>query len=502
MACTAPTPIPAVAAEDESQSLRSLSETRPPEVLIVSDLHLGRGRDHTTERFVRSENFFADEQFSALLDFYVEAARRGALLVLNGDIFDFLRVTEVPRGGDELRAWSEALAPLGVNLSPEQLAASISPKERQFGLRTNDFKAVWKLHRIVEGHEGFFTALARWVSAGGILLFLKGNHDLEIHWPLVRRAIRAELVRRGVPAPAAATGILFCDTWVSIANLYIEHGHRFERATAVDGPVTLPRQPEQLNLPLGSFVNRYLINPIERIEPFIDNVKPVEDLLRTMVRQHPLRAFGILWRSWRLLLRAAESREWRQGLAYALFFGSLAVPVLTVLVIALILVLPVAGARIFAFFGQASWAFGTLGLFFPFLIGVLRDAFPGRRPAVGEDDFAFGIYGALQERVAERVTGTRYGVVGHTHVQDVQSLPPIAGAPALYLNTGTWVPLWQADRPDLAGRILYPFVRFTMGASGAYGHEYWQWDGSARRPAPITILEPMAAAAQRRRERR
>jgi len=493
---------PAVGDEDEAQRLRFLTETPPPEVLMVSDLHLGIGRDRATGRFVRAENFLADEQFAALLGFYLEAAQRGALLVLNGDSFDFLRITGVPRRRDELEAWSEALAGLGVDLSPEQLAASISTTERQFGLRTNDFKSVWKLHRVVEGHEGFFAALAGWVAAGGVLLFVKGNHDLEIHWPLVRRAIRAELVRRGVAAHSAGRGIRFCDTWVRIANIYIEHGHRFEPATAVDGPATLPQEPEQLNLPLASFVNRYLINPIERIEPFIDNTKPVEDLLRTMVRQHPLRAFGILWRSWRLLLRAAQSRQWRQGLACALFFGSLAVPLFTVLVIALVLALPVVGARIFALLGNASWVFGAAGLVFPYLAGFLRDAFPPRLPAVGEDDFAFGIYGALKERAAEPVTGTRYGVVGHTHVQDAQSLPPIGGAPALYLNTGTWVPLWQADRPDLAGRTLHPFVRFTMGASGAYGHEYREWDWSAGRPALSTILEPGAAGARRRRDRR
>lgn len=493
--------IPTVADEDEAQGLRALSETPPAEVLVVSDLHLGCGRDRTTGRFVRTENFFADEPFAALLGFYGEAARRGALLVLNGDVFDFLRITEIPRG-DEVQAWSDALACLGVDMSQEQLAASISPKERRFGLRTNDFKSVWKLRCIIEGHDTFFTALAGWATAGGILLFVKGNHDLEIHWPLIRKAIRAELLRRGVPARSAGTGILFCETSIRIANIYIEHGHRFERATRVDGPATLPQNPEQLNLPLGSFVNRYLINPIERLEPFVDNVKPIEELLRTMVQRHPLLAFGILWRSWRLLLRAAESRHWRQGLAYALFFGSLAVPVLTLLVIALILALPIAGARIFAFFGRASWAFAALGLLFPFAAGALRDAFPRRHPAVGEDGFACGIHGALKDYAAEPVIGTRYGMVGHTHVQDVQRLPPIGGAPALYLNTGAWIPLWQADRPDLIGRTLHPFVRFTMGAPGAYRHEYSEWDWVAGRPESSTILEPMAEHARPRRGRR
>ncbi len=493
---------PTSSGAEEARLLRALAEAPPPEILVVSDLHLGRGRDRATGRFARTENFLADEEFGAWLRYYAEAAGRGALLVLNGDVFDFLRITEVPRSDDELAAWSAALARLGLEMPPERLAATISAKERRFGLRTDDFKSVWKLERIVEGHEGFFAALAAWVAAGGTLLLVKGNHDLETHWPLVRRAIRRAIAERGAAGRAVLGGVAFCETWIRIANVYIEHGHRFEAATRVEGAETLPRKPGQLNLPLGSFVNRYLINPLERIEPFVDNVKPVTDLLWTMVRQHPLQALGILWRSWRLLLRAAQARRWREGLAYTLFFGSLAVPVVTALVIVLVLALPVAGAEIFALFGKASWLFGVVGLLFPFIVGALRDAFPRRRPPVGEDDFAYGISRALDEHARGPKLGTRYGVVGHTHVQDVQSLPPIAGAPALYLNTGTWIPLWQADRPDLAGRILHPFVRFALDEGGAYRHEYRVWDGEAGRPAPSTILEPMAARARRRRARR
>jgi UDP-2,3-diacylglucosamine pyrophosphatase LpxH len=488
--------------EEDAQPLQSLGDTPPAEILVVSDLHLGCGRDRVTGRFARTENFFADEEFTAFLDFYEKAGRHGALLVLNGDVFDFLRVTEIPDGEDELKAWSDALSRLGMEHSPEQLEASIRPKERKFGLGTDDFKSVWKLRRIVEGHEGFLGALAGWVVSGGTLLFVKGNHDLELHWPLIRRALRAELSQRGVAAPSADQRVLFCDAWVRIANVYIEHGHGFERATQVEGPPTLPQSPGQLNLPLGSFVNRYLLNPIEGIEPFLDNVKPVKELLWTLVRQYPLAAVRILWNSWRFLLRAAQARQWRQGLAYLLFFGSLAVPVATVGVAVAIVAVPVWppwGARIVGFIRQFSWVLGVLGLLFPFLAGVLRGVFPKRRPPVGEDDMAHSVFQAIEKRASEPGVGTRYGVVGHTHVQDVQSLPPISGAPVLYLNTGTWAPLCQADRPDLAGRILHPFIHFTRAESGVYGHEYREWDWNAAGPAPSTILEPLAARGRNRR---
>jgi hypothetical protein len=64
--------------------------------------------------------------------------------------------------------------------------------------------------------------------------------------------------------------VLFCQECLQLGNLYIEHGHRFEATTAVKGAPTLTRAPSELNLPLGSFVNRYIINRLEGLEPFLD----------------------------------------------------------------------------------------------------------------------------------------------------------------------------------------------------------------------------------------
>lgn len=40
-------------------------------------------------------------------------------------------------------------------------------------------------------------------------------------------------------------------------------------------------------------VNRYLINNLEGIEPFLDNIKPLSMLLRTLSRKHPIQLLKV-----------------------------------------------------------------------------------------------------------------------------------------------------------------------------------------------------------------
>jgi len=469
-----------------SDGLRSLQTHPPNQILVLSDLHLGEGQDAVTGSYARTENFFADSLFSRLLEAHDPSV---ALLVLNGDTFDFLRITAWPRSRAQVEDWSQALAALGVSRKADALAASISSKERAFGLRTDDYKSVWKVLRIARGHPRFFIALGRWVERGGTILLVTGNHDVELYWPLVQGAIRAAIGGSGGSSSLANARTLFCHDAFTIANIYGEHGHRFEPMTAVIGPPTLPGMPTQLNLPVGSFVNRYLINPIERLEPFLDNVKPVTNVLWALLRKHPLQALRILWRSWRFILRAIEARRVLTSAGVFLFLGALLVPVLTILAIVLAFAWPAAGQWAVDTFGRYRTLLSLVGLAAPYIIGLVRDLFPDRKPVVGEDTFAEGVYTALKARAPGAPGATQFAILGHTHEQDVQSLPALSSARVLYLNTGTWIPLWDEDRPDLAGKILHPFIRFTKNTDGAYTHEYLEWaDGGGPTEEPL-ILE-------------
>ena len=70
---------------------------------------------------------------------------------------------------------------------------------------------------------------------------------------------------------------------------------------------------------------------------------------------------------------------------------------------------------------------------------------------------------------------------GHTHKQTAVAL---AGG-GLYVNSGTWIPLWDVDRPDLAGEIRHTYIRFERQPDGSYRARPVVWDddaGAARMP--------------------
>jgi hypothetical protein len=457
----------------------------PQLVLIVSDLHLGVGQDRHTLRYSPRENFLLADDFRRLLEHHAPAHRDSSLLVLNGDTFDFLRIVETPRTAEELQAWSDALGALGVPRPVNELA--VSGHEVRYGLRTQDYKCVWKLLRIAEGHPRFFQALRYWVSSGGTIVVVKGNHDLELHWPLVQRQLRDLIAGPGEAALAAR--VLFCETGFSIANLYVEHGHRFERTTAVRGEAELPGGTE-INYPPGSLVNRYLVNKIEGMEPFLDNQKPLSMLMRNLARRHPVKLLLLAWRSIPILARALRRFWFREAFAFAFFFAAFLLPVLVGVVVLLYFLVPPFAELVRGIPATVRAVAGVVGVFMPYLAGALHDLLRKPRTRHGEDEFAEGIYGVLGTLEDRERYAAVYGVVGHTHVADAQFLPPLGAVEAWYLNSGTWTPNWLEGRPDLTGRVIRSFLRFRLKGAG-YAHECLEWRGQGPPDAPAVILEPL-----------
>lgn len=490
-----PAPAP-VATDDELQAdrdaLAALASDPPRTVLVVSDLHLAAGRDPVTGRFDRTENFFADESFRRFLEHHHPQAAEGALLVLNGDTFDFLRIVAVPRSRPELEAWQGGLDALGVRMSVEELQGSIDRKERRYGLGTESFKCIWKLGEIAWGHPEFFDALAGWVRAGGRILVVKGNHDVELHWPLVRRALR--LMLGAAPAGQAGPGALvFCEDFLRLSNLYLEHGHQYEKATRIEGddPVITVGGVETIRLPPGSFVNRYLINSAEDIYPFLDNARPLGKSIRLILRRHPITslklafpALHLIGKSWRIDKKSSFPRS-------ILLLVNILGPILGILLVLALLNLEMVRHAL-AGLGKLRFVLSLLGVALPYLLSALAELFPRGRGRVLEDEFGDAAYHAFLKRPAGPPARVVYIVFGHTHDQDAQFVRGRAGTPdVLYLNTGTWTPLFIEDRPDLIGRAFRPFVRFDLGEDGQYTHAYLQWNDERGGADAIEILGPV-----------
>ncbi len=452
-------------------------------ILVVSDLHLGPGIDALSTRWDRTENFFCDRSFGRALTWVRSQRVSGGvrrsgrrLLVLNGDIFDFIRISAVPSPG-EVTDWAALLTAIGRPTTPNDLLQpGTTRSERRFGLRTDDYKSVWKLSRILAGHPGFRAALSEWLRAGETIMFVKGNHDVELTWPLVHAALRHLL-------GGTEQNVLFVQDYVQMENLYLEHGHQHENMTAVKGPPYLPKEPDQLNLPPGSFVNRYLINPLERAEPFIDNMKPQKEMVANFIKRRPFRALGMLWHSGRFLVRSVKSgRVWDSAMIIVYLLGLL-LPLIT---LALVLAAWKFDA-ISDFFNDtlASLKIPTAaaGFFAPYIFSALREVYVfirdkinAKRHPIGDDHYGRRLAETLPSRL-ELLSGcTRYlAVVGHTHRLDRQILPIAKnGQPitVVYLNTGTWTPLWPKDRPDLLGRTLHPLLLLD-------------WDGTCFTPTQL-----------------
>src|SRR6266700_1322390 len=483
-------PVDALMAEEER--LKVLAANPPVEILTVSDFHLGQGRDGPTGRFARTENFLSDQAFSRFLNY--SHPDSGKLLVINGDSFDFVRIWNCPKTEDDFNDWRNFLSQLGVAKTVPELKNAVSCKEVTFGLQTDDYKCVWKLLLIANGHREFFGALASWINEGGSLLLSKGNHDLELYWPLVRKALAVILTKEGAK-PEALGRLFYCDDSIRFANVYFEHGHRYDPQQRIEGGPVMENDPGQLRLPLGIFVNRYLINRLEKLEPFLGSVRPEERILWMLLRKHPLAAIMVLFRSFRFLARAAKISNLRHSFSFIIYFASIAVPLITVGAIIAAFVFPPFQKWITGMLGNQKTTASALGVVTPYLVAGLREVgnwisriSRKRKGQIGEDIYARGVFATIKSLPFPPATHI-YAVMGHTHDQDVQVLPDLNGARVLYMNTGAWIPVWPQDRPDMDGQVLLPYIHFQKDGD-EYRHKYQEWRDDRGEPAESYIMQP------------
>ena len=493
------TPIPLLDPEQDAQVLRELSEREYATVLVVSDLHLGVGRDRWTQTYPLTENFFADDAFAELLRNYDAAS---TLLVLNGDTFDFLRITDTPDGVAALNEWRALLFRVELRVPLTSWERGVSGVEQKFGLRTDDYKSIWKLARILDGHEQWRQALMRWLAEGGRLVFVKGNHDLELHWRYVRRFLRDCLcgVGQGTAGEAElARHIGFAASGFTVSNVYIEHGHEYERMTRVDGRPTLPRHRSgELRLPLGSFVNRYFINRMERFDPFLDNIKPVHRALLALLRRRPVGLFRIYQGGWRFMLRALTRATTLQGATALLLLSALVGPLVVAALVMLWYAVPEFRVRIVTVFPflqsgrvRMTGSIGGVSLpaLLPYVIAVVQELLSQLGLSSDRDPLADGAVQRLREAFGQGAPASQlYAVMGHTHSETVRRLEGTP-RPALYINTGTWIGQWPDDRLDLIGKFVYSVARFTR-QGGEYAYDALVWDDEARTVRPARILVP------------
>ncbi|MEO0248926.1 MAG: hypothetical protein ABIN58_05160 [candidate division WOR-3 bacterium] len=400
-----------LASSRPEQETRELGEF---DLAILSDLHLGEGRDPATKKFSLKEDFFFDESFDRFVDHLKrEAGRTGRSwkLIFAGDLADFLQIRAIPENQD----------------------FPLRPSERLFGLGTSPEKTVWKLQRMMAGHRKFFEALGRFICAGNRCVIITGNHDIEWSVPKVREAFLDEMKKyiRSGNTSTLDQAIEFCRWFYYEPDLlWVEHGHQYDGINSFDYFLH-PYLPDsqELMLPAGSFFVRYLFNEVEHLHPFADNVKPISAYLRgnwpkLLLSRNMLKHLKAFWR---ILGKSHEFTEEELNK------------------------LEIEQDKILQ---QEAQDFGIDLSKLQSIKRLWVPSFLYNKTRM-ENLWMFLSYesGNHLPSIASKISqelAVRYVVFGHTHNADLQAIKPDWSAE--YVNSGTWVKTFSHDLSD---RLLH-----------------------------------------------
>ena len=375
-----------------------------PEAYVISDLHVGSGAGDALE------DFFADEQLAA----FVGAMRPAeTTLVINGDFVDFAQIE-----------------PLDVSTLPD-------------GLLWDEDTSLLKLEKALSGHPVAFAALAGFVTGGGSLRIVVGNHDLDFVWPKVQARLRQAL-------HDTDDRVTFVVGSTLLYGVHVEHGYQFT-------PENCPRDPvdfvhvhggvERLERVWGTDFLLRFFNDLERTHHFVDNVKPTikvawhglrhgwipkKELIRLLVFLKragiPAKALGgAVLSAGELdesLVSSFGDHEWRQLATDALASDRTE--------------LHEALAELSAEERQ------VLHHPTPMVVGTDGELAPGGEATLG----------LFRESRETRAAQDRLGRPGVTHVVFGHTHHAVAdGLDGHHFNTGSWIPHLNLDSPEVAAKV-------------------------------------------------
>jgi UDP-2,3-diacylglucosamine pyrophosphatase LpxH len=269
-------------ATTEEQSAAAPAKQPKKIKLVISDLHLGRGRNlpggatNTLEEFYYSERlveFFQYYSSGQFKDYEVE-------LIINGDFLNFL---QVDFRGHFLTVFTE-----GVCLEV--------------------------LKSIVAGHKKVFDTMRDFVNRPGCTItYIIGNHDMAMLWPACREYLNQ----------VVDTTIRYKNIVHYFDGVHIEHGHMHEAANRMD-----PRRfflkkdlaEPILNLPFGSHFFVELVLKIKQKYPFIDKVRPFSRMLRRIFFDETTVAIGGMWLLFKYLFKAVFVKDPRRQVSIRRIF--------------------------------------------------------------------------------------------------------------------------------------------------------------------------------------
>jgi UDP-2,3-diacylglucosamine pyrophosphatase LpxH len=496
------------------------------DLIVLSDLHMGRGINPDTRKFYTLENFFFDEDFARLCDYLCRDAANRAVpfkLIFNGDTFDLLRIDTLPQ--EHGTPWHEQR--FGPPHTPEQAAITIS--------------------EIMRGHKAFVRGLGQVLNAGHEVIFLPGNHDIEMQWAPVQAQVRQALMEAiqlayGEQAAKDAGPLLRFLPWFyhEPTRIWIEHGCQYDpensfkyllRGSLANGVAGADAQAvayvdTEQDMPLGNFFQRYLYNAFGHITFIVPstraNIRYVKwlllnapSLLFRVIFSHGPFVFQVLRRLSRQSDKAAQ-RALEQAHAQALeqlsqdsglsdrlraidslkevradavqAAKSLGWQALKMLSSTLLFAVLVAGLWFFGlyFITELAVSIGPKALLFLFMTLLLALATAGAILwlMVGSP---VDVPPRPMRRAAARIAALLDVAVvsfGHSHDEEIWRLDRPEGSRAWYCNTGTWIAVFTHDVLMPRERVQYTFLR-VQGTEAALMH----WSPGRGEPLAVVLLD-------------
>lgn len=469
-----------------------MSTSASHHTIVLSDLHLADAqpldpRRPLWKRFKRAD-LFIDQSFGLLIDHLLGTVDGPAELVLDGDIFDFDSVlTPSPTGKFQL-SWLE----------------------RRRGLAAEEAKSAWKMEVILADHHVWAAALRRWLDVGHKIVFVIGNHDLELHWGEVQQVLRRNFGMTEDPLER----LRFCEFfYVSGQDTTILHGNQYDRYCLCQDPINplvSVRGKPRIRLPFGNVAGKLMLNGMGLFNPHVESsfIKPLGEYLRFfyryVLRVQPLLLLTWLWTAIATLL-ISVGEGLRPALRDPLMLeerfnqvatraNSVAGVVRTLRAVevhsaifnpwmvarelwldraALLALVAVLAWQFFTTLNvfadvSAWWFFGALAVLLPPFIFYAR--------TVSSD--VDKVERAIHERVPllARITGVKRVVMGHTHIARHEQIEGVE-----YLNTGTWSPAFDdVECTQPSGQRCICWVRPAEGLPRQAALH--TWDGAALTP--------------------
>ncbi len=267
--------------------------------IIVSDLHLTEAHnsepDNPLWKKYKTKEFFFDKDFADFLSLSEKRILESSdkekpiiELILNGDIFDFDSVTKIP----------------------EEPTYHVSWVEKRRGLFSEEEKAIFKMEVIIHDHPEWFQAIRSFLLKGHRVIFITGNHDIELLFSGVQKKLR-----NFFHLPEELKYNLRFSQWFYISNkdTLIEHGHQYDPYCVCANPIhpTLIKYNRiHMRIPFGNLATRYMINGMGFINPYIDTnfIMSAKDYIslffKYMARKQPFLVFTWLWSASAVLIHS------------------------------------------------------------------------------------------------------------------------------------------------------------------------------------------------------